>query len=300
MGTWEKELQDYTYYIRLEKKLSDNTVEAYIRDLKQMAEYLGSEFSILPQQAEERHIEAFLAHLYDKGVKKTTQARILSGIKSFFYYLLINDRIENLPTEFIDPPKTGRKLPDVLTVAEIESIINTFDSDERFGIRNKAIVETLYSCGLRVSELTTLRISDLFFNDGFIRVIGKGDKQRLVPISETAKRRIEAYLLLRHTMQTDARDADIVFLNNKGRGLTRVMIFHIIKKAALAAGITKTISPHTFRHSFATHLLEGGASIRQVQEMLGHESILTTEIYTHLDSERLRENIDLHHPLSDL
>ncbi len=300
MGTWEKELQDYTYYIRLEKKLSDNTVEAYIRDLKQMAEYLENEFSIQPQQAEERHIEAFLAHLYDKGVKKTTQARILSGIKSFFYYLLINDRIENLPTEFIDPPKTGRKLPDVLSVAEIESIINTFDSDKRFGIRNKAMVETLYSCGLRVSELITLRLSDLFFNDGFIRVIGKGDKQRLIPISETARHRIEEYLLLRQTMQTDARDTDIVFLNNKGRGLTRVMIFHIIRKAALAAGITKTISPHTFRHSFATHLLEGGASIRQVQEMLGHESILTTEIYTHLDSEKLRENVDLHHPLSDM
>lgn len=300
MGPWEKELQDYTYYIRLEKKLSDNTVEAYIRDLKQMAEYLENEFSIQPQQAEERHIEAFLAHLYDKGVKKTTQARILSGIKSFFYYLLINDRIENLPTEFIDPPKTGRKLPDVLSVAEIESIINTFDADKRFGIRNKAMVETLYSCGLRVSELITLRLSDLFFNDGFIRVIGKGDKQRLVPISETARHRIEEYLLLRQTMQTDARDTDIVFLNNKGRGLTRVMIFHIIRKAALAAGITKTISPHTFRHSFATHLLEGGASIRQVQEMLGHESILTTEIYTHLDSEKLRENVDLHHPLSDI
>lgn len=300
MGSWEKELQEYIYYIRLEKKLSDNTVEAYIRDLKQMAEYLEHEFSIRPQQAEERHIEAFLAHLYDKGVKKTTQARILSGIKSFYYYLLINDRIENLPTEFIDPPKTGRKLPDVLSVAEIESIIHTFDSDTRFGIRNKAMVETLYSCGLRVSELITLRLSDLFFNDGFIRVIGKGDKQRLVPISETARHRIEEYLLQRQTMQTDARDADIMFLNNKGRGLTRVMIFHIIKKAALAAGITKTISPHTFRHSFATHLLEGGASIRQVQEMLGHESILTTEIYTHLDSEKLRENVDLHHPLSDL
>lgn len=300
MGSWEKELQEYIYYIRLEKKLSDNTVEAYIRDLRQMAEYLEHEFSIRPQQAEERHIEAFLAHLYDKGVKKTTQARILSGIKSFYYYLLINDRIENLPTEFIDPPKTGRKLPDVLSVAEIESIIHTFDSDTRFGIRNKAMVETLYSCGLRVSELITLRLSDLFFNDGFIRVIGKGDKQRLVPISETARHRIEEYLLQRQTMQTDARDADIVFLNNKGRGLTRVMIFHIIKKAALAAGITKTISPHTFRHSFATHLLEGGASIRQVQEMLGHESILTTEIYTHLDSGKLRENIDLHHPLSDL
>lgn len=300
MGSWEKELQEYIYYIRLEKKLSDNTVEAYIRDLKQMAEYLEHEFSIRPQQAEERHIEAFLAHLYDKGVKKTTQARILSGIKSFYYYLLINDRIENLPTEFIDPPKTGRKLPDVLSVAEIESIIHTFDSDTRFGIRNKAMVETLYSCGLRVSELITLRLSDLFFNDGFIRVIGKGDKQRLVPISETARHRIEEYLLQRQTMQTDARDADTVFLNNKGRGLTRVMIFHIIKKAALAAGITKTISPHTFRHSFATHLLEGGASIRQVQEMLGHESILTTEIYTHLDSGKLRENVDLHHPLSDL
>ena len=300
MGSWEKELQEYIYYIRLEKKLSDNTVEAYIRDLKQMAEYLEHEFSIRPQQAEERHIEAFLAHLYDKGVKKTTQARILSGIKSFYYYLLINDRIENLPTEFIDPPKTGRKLPDVLSVAEIESIIHTFDSDTRFGIRNKAMVETLYSCGLRVSELITLRLSDLFFNDGFIRVIGKGDKQRLVPISETARHRIEEYLLQRQTMQTDARDADIVFLNNKGRGVTRVMIFHIIKEAALAAGITKTISPHTFRHSFATHLLEGGASIRQVQEMLGHESILTTEIYTHLDSGKLRENVDLHHPLSDL
>ena len=300
MGSWEKELQEYIYYIRLEKKLSDNTVEAYIRDLRQMAEYLEHEFSIRPQQADERHIEAFLAHLYDKGVKKTTQARILSGIKSFYYYLLINDRIENLPTEFIDPPKTGRKLPDVLSVAEIESIIHTFDSDTRFGIRNKAMVETLYSCGLRVSELITLRLSDLFFNDGFIRVIGKGDKQRLVPISETARHRIEEYLLQRQTMQTDARDADIVFLNNKGRGLTRVMIFHIIKKAALAAGITKTISPHTFRHSFATHLLEGGASIRQVQEMLGHESILTTEIYTHLDSGKLRENVDLHHPLSDL
>ena len=300
MGTWEKELQDYTYYIRLEKKLSDNTVEAYIRDLKQMAEYLENEFAIQPQQAEERHIEPFLAHLYDKGVKKTTQARILSGIKSFFYYLLINDRIENLPTEFIDPPKTGRKLPDVLSVAEIESIINTFDSDKRFGIRNKAMVETLYSCGLRVSELITLRLSDLFFNDGFIRVIGKGDKQRLVPISETARHRIEEYLLLRQTMQADARDTDIVFLNNKGRGLTRVMIFHIIRKAALAAGITKTISPHTFRHSFATHLLEGGASIRQVQEILGFDETVTTEIYTHLDSEKLRENVDLHHPLSDI
>ena len=220
-------------------------------------------------------------------------------MKSFFNYLLINDRIENLPTEFIDPPKTGRKLPDVLSVAEIQAILDTIDLSSRFGHRNKAMIETLYSCGLRVSELISLRISDLFFDDGFIRVIGKGDKQRLVPVSRQAVRLIGCYLEQRARQETDPRSADTLFLNNKGRGLTRVMIFHIIREAAKAAGIAKTISPHTFRHSFATHLLEGGASIRQVQEMLGHESILTTEIYTHLDRENLRDNVESHHPLSD-
>ena len=299
MRDWDKELKNYTFYIKLEKKLSDNTAEAYLRDLRQMAGYMDSEFGIGPEQVREQHIESFLAYLYDKGVKKTTQARILSGVKSFFNYLLINDRIENLPTEFIDPPKTGRKLPDVLSVAEIQAILDTIDLSSRFGHRNKAMLETLYSCGLRVSELITLRISDLFFTDGFIRVIGKGDKQRLVPISETAIRLITLYLEQRRTMPVDEHYADTLFLNNKGKPLTRVMVFHIIRECAKAAGITQKISPHTFRHSFATHLLEGGASIRQVQEMLGHESILTTEIYTHLDNRNLRDSVEQHHPLSD-
>ena len=251
MRDWDKELKDYTFYIKLEKKLSDNTAEAYLRDLRQMAGYMDSEFGIGPEQVREQHIESFLAYLYDKGVKKTTQARILSGVKSFFNYLLINDRIENLPTEFIDPPKTGRKLPDVLSVAEIQAILDTIDLSSRFGHRNKAMIETLYSCGLRVSELISLRISDLFFDDGFIRVIGKGDKQRLVPISRQAVRLIGCYLEQRAEQKPDPHSTDTLFLNNKGRGLTRVMIFHIIREAAQAAGIAKTISPHTFRHSFA-------------------------------------------------
>ena len=223
----------------------------------------------------------------------------MSGIKSFFNYLLINDRIETLPTEFIDAPKIGRKLPDVLSVEEIGQILDAIDLSQRFGHRNKAMIETLYSCGLRVSELITLRISDLFFQDGFIRVIGKGDKQRLVPISDSAIRLIRLYLEQRNHLPVNEKYADILFLNNQGRGLTRVMIFHIVRELAAKAGIDKKISPHTFRHSFATHLLEGGASIRQVQEMLGHESILTTEIYTPLDRETLRENLEQHHPLSE-
>ena len=294
--SWEKELTDYTYYIKLEKKLSDNTVEAYLRDLRQIASYMESEFSLSdPEKVLPQHVESFLAYIYDKGTEKATQARILSGVKSF-----LNDRIESLPTEFIDTPKIGRKLPDVLSVEEIEAVLGSIDLSNKFGHRNKAMIETLYSCGLRVSELISLRISDLFFQDGFIRVIGKGDKQRLVPVSRSAVELIDLYLEQRKMLEVDARHADTLFLNNKGRGLTRVMVFHIIKEAAKAAGITKSISPHTFRHSFATHLLEGGASIRQVQEMLGHESILTTEIYTHLDKEQLRENVDLHHPLSEL
>ncbi len=298
--SWDSELKDYIYYIKLEKKLSDNTVEAYLRDLRQMAEYLLSEFSIRkPEKVSSEHIEAFLAHLYDRGVEKSTQARVLSGIKSFFNYLMLNDRIKILPTEFIDTPKIGRKLPDVLSVEEIGRILAAVDLSQRFGHRNKAMIETLYCCGLRVSELIGLHISDLFFRDGFIRVIGKGDKQRLVPISDSAIRLIEFYLEQRNHLTVDAKYADILFLNNKGKGLTRVMVFHIIRELARKAGIDKQISPHTFRHSFATHLLEGGASIRQVQEMLGHESILTTEIYTHLDRETLRESLKEHHPLSE-
>lgn len=298
--SWEKEFKEYTYYIKLEKKLSDNTVEAYLRDLRQFIAYMKSEFSLTgPGKVRPEHVENFLASVFDRGAEKTTQARMLSGVKSFFNFLLLDDRIESLPTEFIEAPKTGRKLPDVLSVEEIGALLDAIDLSHRFGHRNKAMIETLYSCGLRVGELITLRISDLFFQDGFIRVVGKGDKQRLVPVSRSAVSLINIYLGQRRTLPVDARHADTLFLNNKGTGLTRVMVFHIIRKAAAAAGITKKISPHTFRHSFATHLLEGGASIRQVQEMLGHESILTTEIYTHLDRTHLKEALDLHHPLSD-
>lgn len=300
MAAWEKEFEDYIYYLRLEKRLSDNTVEAYLRDLRQMVAYMENEFSITsPENVLEQHVSSFLAYLYDRGAKKTTQARILSGMRSFFNYLLLNDRIESLPTEFIDSPKPGRKLPDVLSVGEIGAILDTIDLSTPFGHRNRAIIETLYSCGLRVSELVSLRLADLFFDDGFLRVIGKGDKQRLVPVSAEAVRLITLYIEQRRTLPVDAKHADILFLNNKGRKLSRIMVFYIIRDAVAKAGITKNVSPHTFRHSFATHLLEGGADIRQVQELLGHESILTTEIYTHLDNENLRQNVERHHPLSD-
>ena len=297
MVAWENEIEGYTYYIKLEKKLSDNTVEAYLRDLRQMAAYMESEFSISdPEQVREQHVESFLAYLYDKGVEKTTQARVLSGIKSFFTYLLINDRIDSLPTEFIDTPKIGRKLPDVLSAAEVDAMLDGIDLSLPFGHRNRAIMEMLYGCGLRVTELVTLRIGDLFFEEGYVRVVGKGDKQRLVPVSDTAREKIYAYLDCR---KGGSSSEETLFLNNRGGRLSRVMIFTIIKQAVLRAGIDKQVSPHTFRHSFATHLLEGGASIRQVQQMLGHESIVTTEIYTHLDGESLGRNVDLHHPLSD-
>ena len=298
---WEKEFKEYTFYIKLEKKLSGNTVEAYLRDLRQMIEFMRSEFGLesgIEVTAEQ--IESFMVSLYDRKVTKATQGRILSGIKSFFNFLLINDRIDNLPTEFTDAPKIGRKLPDVLTQEEVVRLMDSIDLSTRFGHRNRAMIETLYSCGLRVTELVTLRLGDLFFNDGFIRVIGKGDKQRLVPVSDYAARYIKSYLEQRLHQRVDTKNEDILFLNNRGEALTRVMVFLIIKKLARTAGITKDISPHTFRHSFATHLLEGGAGIRQVQEMLGHESILTTEIYTHLDTSRLGETVERFHPLSHI
>ena len=233
MVAWENEIEGYTYYIKLEKKLSDNTVEAYLRDLRQMAAYMESEFSISdPEQVREQHIESFLAYLYDKGVEKTTQARVLSGIKSFFTYLLINDRIDSLPTEFIDTPKIGRKLPDVLSVAEVDAMLAKIDLSQPFGHRNRAIMEMLYGCGLRVTELVTLRIGDLFFKEGYVRVVGKGDKQRLVPVGDEAVQFVTLYLEQRPTMRVDPRHAETLFLNNKGRGLTRVMIYHIIREAA--------------------------------------------------------------------
>ena len=288
---WEETGRRYRTYIKLEKRLSENTVESYMRDLRQFAHFILRQYDVTPRKVERTMIERYMGWLFERGREKTSQARCLCGIRSFFNFLLISDQIEASPAEFVDTPKFGRHLPDILTTAEIDRIIATVDMRTTKGIRDSAMLEVLYSCGLRVSELTSLRLSDLFFGEGYIRVIGKGDKQRLVPISTVARDKIQRYLEERRSARSGE---EVVFLNNRGGQLTRVMVFTILKQAAQRAGIDKHISPHTFRHSFATHLLEGGASIRQVQEMLGHESILTTEIYTHLDSDHLRHTLEEH------
>ena len=291
---WETAARRYRTYIKVEKRLAENTVESYMRDLAQLAHFILHGWDVPPQQVEREMIERYLDWLYDEGREKSSQARQLSGIRSFFNYLLLNDEIDASPAELISAPKPARRLPDVLTTEEIDRILAAIDTSTPKGIRDVAMLELLYSCGLRVSELVSLRLGDLFFGEGFIRVVGKGDKQRLVPISDVARERVMRYLDERRSARTGE---EVVFLNNRGKGLTRVMIFTILKEAARRAEIEKRISPHTLRHSFATHLLEGGAGIRQVQELLGHENILTTEIYTHLDSEHLRTTVEEHLPL---
>ena len=291
---WEEAGRHYQTYIKLEKRLAQNTVEAYMRDLRSFAHFILRMYDVPPAKVEEPMVQRYVAWLYDRGREKASQARSLSGVKSFFNFLLISDRIESSPAEFVLTPKFGRHLPDVLTTGEIDRIIAAVDGTTPKEIRDAAMLEVLYSCGLRVSELTSLRIRDLFFGEGYIRVTGKGDKQRLVPISSTARERLHRYLEVRRSARAGE---ETLFLNNRGSSLTRVMIFTILREAARRAGIEKKISPHTFRHSFATHLLEGGASIRQVQELLGHESILTTEIYTHLDDSHLRQTVEEHLPI---
>ena len=291
---WEEAGRHYRTYIKLEKRLAQNTVEAYMRDLRSFAHFILRMYDVPPAKVEEPMVQRYVAWLYDRGREKASQARSLSGVKSFFNFLLISDRIESSPAEFVLTPKFGRHLPDVLTTGEIDRIIAAVDGTTPKEIRDAAMLEVLYSCGLRVSELTSLRIRDLFFGEGYIRVTGKGDKQRLVPVSDTAREKIYVYLDCR---KGGSSSEETLFLNNRGGRLSRVMIFTIIKQAVLRAGIDKQVSPHTFRHSFATHLLEGGASIRQVQEMLGHENIITTEIYTHLDNEHLRETVERHLPI---
>lgn len=291
---WEEAGRHYRTYIKLEKRLAQNTVEAYMRDLRSFAHFILRMYDVPPAKVEEPMVQRYVAWLYDRGREKASQARSLSGVKSFFNFLLISDRIESSPAEFVLTPKFGRHLPDVLTTGEIDRIIAAVDGTTPKEIRDAAMLEVLYSCGLRVSELTSLRIRDLFFGEGYIRVTGKGDKQRLVPISSTARERIHRYLEVRRSARAGE---ETLFLNNRGSSLTRVMIFTILREAARRAGIEKKISPHTFRHSFATHLLEGGASIRQVQELLGHESILTTEIYTHLGDSHLRQTVEEHLPI---
>lgn len=294
---WEKIRNDYIRYLRVERRLSANTVEAYRRDLEEFSHFIMRNYGVVPERVEQPMVERFMAWLYDRNRSAASQARRLSGVKSFYNYLLINDRVEHLPTDNVDNPRLDRTLPDVLTVEEIDAMLATFDMTSPKDCRDSAMVEVLYSCGLRVSELTTLKISDLFFGEGYIRIVGKGDKQRLVPISNIARDKIQYYMDFRTPA---SRSEATVFLNNRGKPLTRVMVFNIIKQAALLAGIDKQISPHTLRHSYATHLLEGGANIRQVQELLGHESILTTEVYTHVNRKHLRgvvedsfSNVDL-------
>ncbi|MBQ0081567.1 MAG: tyrosine recombinase XerD [Alistipes sp.] len=289
---WTKRLESYKIYLRLERHFSQNTIEAYQRDVNSLENFILHMYGVGPQDVSKEMIEKWIEHLFNDNKNKTSQARELSGVKNFFNYLQIIDVIETLPTEFISAPKTSRHLPDVLTLEEIDTIINHISPDSRKGRRDRAILELMYSCGLRVSEVISLRVGDLFFGEGYIRVIGKGNKQRLVPVGSVAMEKTMMWLDDRREIPVKSSASDILFLNNRGDKLSRVMIFTIIQEIIKDCGIDKNVSPHTFRHSFATHLLQGGASIRQVQEMLGHESISTTEIYTHLDQKRLRKTIE--------
>lgn len=295
---WESYKKGFRAYLQLEKSLSDNSVEAYLRDIDKLTQYL-QEASLLkgPSDIVLPDLQRFIKWIAELGMTDTSQARIISGIKSFYKYCLLEQISATDPTTLLESPKLKRALPDVLSFDEIEKIISKIDLSKPEGGRNKAILETMYSCGLRVSETVNLKISQLYLDAGFIRVIGKGDKERLVPIGSSAIHYIQVYKkqIRIHTTPAPGHE-DILFLNSRGARLSRVMIFLIIKKLVAAAGIKKTVSPHTFRHSFATHLVEGGADLRAVQEMLGHESITTTEIYTHLDREFLRKTLEQFHP----
>lgn len=285
----------YKSYLLLEKGLSKNSIEAYTDDLLKLINYLENE-NLKLQQVTLDDLQQFVSQLYDLGINARSVARILSGIRSFFNYLILDGYLQNDPSELLETPKIGLKLPTVLSLQEIEQIKNSVDVSTKEGHRNRAIIEVLYSCGLRISELINLKFSDMFLDDGFIRVEGKGSKQRLVPISEIAIKEIGNYLLDRKLYDIKKGSENVVFLSKRGTPISRIMVFHFIKQYALEAGIQKNISPHTFRHSFATHLLEGGANIRAIQQMLGHEKITTTEIYTHMDREYLRQEIIEHHP----
>ena len=285
----------YKRYLLLEKGLSKNTIEAYLTDLQKLLDYLY-EKQLLFQEVELTHLEEFLSQLHDVHITARSVARVISGVKSFFRFLLLDDFIKSDPSELLEAPKIGLKLPVVLSVEEIDALLSCIDVSTAEGTRNYAIIETLYSCGLRISELTNLRFSDVYFDEGFIRVQGKGNKQRLVPISETAIQKIKNYLPYRRQIKIEKGNEDIIFLSSRGKAISRITVFHYIKHYAEAAGLQKKISPHVFRHSFATHLLERGANIRAIQEMLGHEKITTTEIYTHIDRNFLRQEIIEHHP----
>lgn len=294
--SWQKAIKDFRTYLRLEKSLSENSIEAYSDDVLKLECYFASQDTLkMPASVSYQDLKDFLLWFADSNENARTQSRVISGIRAFFRFLLIEGEINENPATLLESPRIGLKLPEVLSVEEIDRIIAAIDLSKPEGHRNKAIIETIYGCGLRVSELVNLRITDIHTGEGFVTVTGKGNKQRLVPIGNKALKEIENYKQIRNRLPVIS-DQNIVFLNRRGRRLTRAMIFTIIKDLTAKAGIRKTISPHTFRHSFATHLIEGGADLRAVQEMLGHESILTTEIYTHIDRSFLRDTLLLFHP----
>jgi len=295
---WESYKKGFKAYLQLERSLSDNSVEAYMRDIEKLTQYLQQTGNLrTPEELKLTDLQQFIKWIGEFGMSATSQARIISGIKSFYKYCLIEHISKNDPTALLEAPKLKKTLPDTLSFEEIENIIEQIDLSKPEGGRNKAMLELLYSCGLRVSELVNLKISQLYFDVGFIRALGKGDKERLIPIGRSAIKYVNIYLKnIRVHISKKPGNEDILFLNRRGSKLTRVMVFLIIKELTKKAGIKKTISPHTFRHSFATHLVEGGADLRAVQEMLGHESITTTQIYTHLDREFLRKTLEEFHP----
>jgi len=298
MSKWNFYIKNFNAYLKIEKSLSENSVDAYMHDVNLLTQHLDVEVtSKMPEDLELKDLENFIAHLLDLGLSARSQARIISGIKAFYKFLLTEDYIKEDPTTLLEGPKLSKKLPDTLSFEEIEKLIGALDLSKDENVRNKAMLETLYSSGLRVSELINLQISNLFFDSEYVRVIGKGNKERIVPIGSEALKHIEIYIEhVRRKLPQYPKFSDVLFLNRRGKPLTRVMVFLVIKKLAETSGLNKNISPHTFRHSFATHLIEGGADLRAVQQMLGHSSITTTEIYTHLDQQYLRESLTLHHP----
>ena len=295
---WDQAIRQFRDYLKLERSLSGNSVNAYVRDIQKLHQFIElANPDLKPEEIKQKNLEEFLQYITELQLNARSQSRIISGIKSFYKYLLLEDIVESNPSALIESPKISMKLPEVLDIEEIDKIEAAIDLSRPEGQRNKAIIETLYSCGLRVSELINLKLSNLYFEEGFIKVIGKGNKERLVPVNDKVMKEISYYLQDRRKLPVIAKEAEnILFLNRRGKGLTRVMIFTIVKQLVKKAGIKKNISPHTFRHSFASHLVDGGADLRAVQEMLGHESIITTEIYTHLDNDYLRSAIIQYHP----
>lgn len=294
--SWERYIKEFIGYLKIEKGLSENTVDAYWLDVQKLMEF-SLKHRLNPEEITYKDLVLFITELYDLGIAARSQARIISGVKQFYQFLLLNDYIEDIPTRLLETPNIGRKLPEVLEIDEINQLMNSIDLSKNEGQRNRAILEMLYSCGLRVSELVNLKFEHIFEDDGFIRVIGKGNKERLVPLNNYVIEELNLYKeSTRNHQHIKPGNESFVFLNRRGTALTRVMIFTLIKQLAETAGIKKNISPHTFRHSFATHLLEGGANLRVIQDLLGHESISTTEIYTHLDQSYLRDTIMSYHP----